>query len=193
MAYIAEAPGPLSNEVEAMYEQEREFWGYVPNYAQLFSQRPAVMAGWKHLIDSIRSGLDRRQYELITLAAARELKSSYCSLAHGKVLADRFFTAEEVGEVARGSGPLTAAETALTSFARQVAADATAIGQADIDRLRDFGFTDEQIFGVAAAAAARCFFAKLLDALGAEPDTELGLLPEPMVATLTVGRPIARS
>jgi uncharacterized peroxidase-related enzyme len=176
-----------------MYEREREFWGYIPNYTMIFSHRPAVMEGWKQLIDSIRSGLDRRQYELATLAAARALKSSYCSLAHGKFLADRFYTPDEVVDIAEDRGPLTDADNALMAFARSIATDASVISQSDIDGLRRHGFTDEQIFGIAAAASARCFFAKLLDALGAEPDVQFRQLPGSMLDALTVGRPIAPS
>ena len=40
--------------------------------------------------------MDLRRYELATLAAATALKSSYCCLAHGQVLADKFYTSEEV-------------------------------------------------------------------------------------------------
>ena len=40
--------------------------------------------------ETIAGGMDTRRYELATLAAARELRSSYCSLAHGKILAERF-------------------------------------------------------------------------------------------------------
>jgi hypothetical protein len=51
--------------------------------------------------------------------------------------------------------------------------DATAIEQADIDRVRALGrLSDADILDVVLAAAARCFFSKALDALGAEPDAK---------------------
>jgi alkylhydroperoxidase family enzyme len=68
-------------------------------------------------------------------------------------------------------------DVAVMDFAEQVAADATAITRADVERLRAFGLTDGEIVDVAAAAAARAFFSKMLDALGAEPDVD-GLAPE---------------
>ena len=37
---------------------------------------------------AIKSRMDLRRYELATVAAAQRLRSSYCSLAHGKVLRD---------------------------------------------------------------------------------------------------------
>jgi hypothetical protein len=40
---------------------------------------------------SISANMDHRRYELATLAAARRLRSSYCMLAHGSVVLDRYW------------------------------------------------------------------------------------------------------
>lgn len=180
-------------DIKAMYDKETEFWGYLPNYALLFAHRPEVMTGWKGLIGSIRSGLDPRIYELATLAAARALTSSYCSLAHGKFLADRFYTQPEVAGIAadRDHSVLSSADIAIMRYAERVATDATSITQGEIQDLRDHGFSDQEIFGIAAAASARSFFAKLLDSLGAEPDGAFRQLQPELQTALTVGRPIA--
>lgn len=63
-----------------------------------------------------------------------------------------------------------------------------AIREADVQRLRDYGLTDAEIFDVAAAATARCFFSKLLDAMGAAPDAAYLDLEESVRKALTVGR-----
>jgi alkylhydroperoxidase family enzyme len=76
-------------------------------------------------------------------------------------------------------------------FAEQVVADATSITQADVDRLREVGLSDVEIFDVAAAAAVRCFFSKLLDAVGAQPDASYSELDPAIRDVLVVGRPIA--
>jgi len=78
-------------------------------------------------------------------------------------------------------------------LAEKVVEDATAITAADIERLRSLGLSDADILDVAAAAAARCFFAKTLDALGAEPDAAYAELEPALRDALTVGRPIASS
>src|SRR5437762_1770711 len=49
-----------------------------------------------------------------------------------------------------------------------------------------------EIFDIAATAAARCFFSKLLDALGAEPDAAFAALEDDLKRQLTPGRPISR-
>jgi len=60
------------------------------NYECAFAERPEVYAAWVQLNGAIKAGMDPRRYELATLAAARRLRSSYCCLAHGTVLQERF-------------------------------------------------------------------------------------------------------
>lgn len=194
MSFIEPARAvPKDPAVEQLYAAERQSWGYLPNYAELFSHEPAVMGAWRQLVGSIRGAMDRRRFELVTLAAAQARGSSYCSLAHGKFLADLFHTPDEVAGLAGADRPDPADELdlALMEYARHVALDPASVTRAEVDGLRTLGLGDRDIFLVAAAVAARCFFATLLDGLGAEPDAELGALPEPMRSALTVGRPIA--
>ena len=50
-----------------------------------------MYSAWKQLNGTIKGGMELRRYELATVAAARELRSSYCTLAHGSVLMDKGF------------------------------------------------------------------------------------------------------
>ena len=161
---------------------DREVFGFTPNLNRLFARRPVAYAAWKQLNGSIKETMDLRRYELATVAAAGELRSSYCSLAHGKVLYDRFGF--------KPGDPVSDEERAVQELARKVAADATAVTQADIDKLRAFGLTEDEVFDVVLAAAARCFFSKMLDGLGVAPDAEFRELPPEVREPLTVGRAI---
>jgi uncharacterized peroxidase-related enzyme len=163
------------------------------NYERLFALRPEVYAAWGQLKDAIAGSMDTRRYELATLAAARELRSSYCSLAHGKILAERFFDADTVRKLAldHRSAGLDDVDVAVMDLAAKVASDTLSVTQEDIDRLRGLGLTDEEIFDVVLAAAARCFFAKANDAMGLQADAAYNELEPGMRDALTVGRPIA--
>jgi uncharacterized peroxidase-related enzyme len=176
-----------------MYEHVQGRLGYVPNWATAFSLRPGVLDGWTALLKSIQSNLPVRSYELATLAAARAVRSSYCSLAHGNVLATKVFDAPTVTAIMKNdpASPLEARERVMMAFAEKVAANADRITAADIEDLRSHGYRDEEIFDLAAAAAARCFFSKLLDALGAQPDATFNDLDPALRQALTVGRPVA--
>jgi len=178
-----------------MYATEREVYGYVPNFTRAFSHRPAVYAAWRRLNRAIKSSMDVRRYELATIAAARRLRSSYCTLAHGSVLIDKFLDAESVKAVVADhcNAGLSTTDIAVIDLADKVAGDASSIQASDIERLRSVGLSDEEILDVVLAAAARCFFAKILDALGVQADAKYGDLDPDIRDVLTVGRAIAQA
>jgi alkylhydroperoxidase family enzyme len=158
-----------------------------PNMERAFASRPEVYAAWRQLVTAVVSASDERRYELATLAAARRLRSSYCSLAHGKVLAEKFYDFESVPSLPAG---LDDADRAIMAFAEKVVVDATAITEADVEELRAHGLSDEEIVDVVLAATIRCFFSKTLDALGVQPDAHFAELDPAFREPLTVGRPI---
>jgi uncharacterized peroxidase-related enzyme len=193
MPYIPTVPpGEAAGPVKELYDQELADQGYVANHTRAFSRRPEVLAGWQALKNAITSGMDPRLYELTTVAAATAIRSSYCSLVHGQILATRYYQPDEVASIAdETAGALDAADAAVVRFARKVAQEADKVTQEDIDELRDLGFSDDDIHNVILAAAARCFFSKVLDATGTLPDAALREIPEQLRSALTVGREIA--
>lgn len=163
------------------------------NHERAFAERPEVYAAWQQLNGAIKAGMDLRRYELATLAAARRLRSSYCCLAHGSVLIERFD--EPVREIAldhRAAG-LDEVDVAVMDLAENVVDDATSIGDDELQRLRDLGLSEADIMDVVLAAAARCFFSKTLDAMGVRPDASYAELEPELLEVLVVGRPIADS
>jgi uncharacterized peroxidase-related enzyme len=191
---------PEESELDAAaadwYQGERNSWGYLPNYVHAFALRPDVAGAWGALNGSIRRHMDRRRYELVTIAAARAYRSTYCMAAHSKFLRDdcgdeatmRAITADPSGAT------LDVTDRAVIDFATLVAQDATSVTAADVDRLRDLGLGDDEIVDIVLAASARSFFTKVLDALGVQADAQLGETFDPDVrAQVTVGRPIAEA
>ena len=161
------------------------------NFERAFAERPEVYAAWVQLNGAVKAGMDLRRYELATLAAAQRLRSSYCCLAHGSVLASQF--GEPVRDIVldRRAAGLDEIDVAVMDLAERVVADATSIGDADLRPLRDLGLTQTEIMDVVLAAAARCFFSKALDALGVLPDAGYRDLEAELREALVVGRPIA--
>ena len=184
-----EATGRAGEELEA----DRARFGYVPNMGRLFALRPEVYAAWKQLNGAIKASMDTRRYELATLAAARRLRSSYCMLAHGKVLLDGFVSPDELAAIVADhrSAGLGDIDVAVMDLAEKVVDDATSVTQEDVDRLRALGLADEEIFDVVAAASVRCFFSKMLDGLGVQADARYRDLDPELSAALTLGRPVS--
>ena len=93
------------------------------------------MDGWVALLSSIRKNLTERSYELATLAAARALRSSYCALAHGSVLAHKVFDPATVTAIVTGGNeaPLEPGERAMMAFIEKLVRNAHEVTRADVD------------------------------------------------------------
>jgi uncharacterized peroxidase-related enzyme len=192
VAYIETIQSADANdELRAMYERQQAHYGYLPNYAKVFCHRPEIMGLWARLQSGIKRHMDKRRFELVTFAAATELRSTLCTLAHGKLLTE-FFSMEDVQAMARGEAAesLSAAEAAMMVFSRKVARDASAVMAADVEVLKQHGFTDAEIFDITATAAARAFWTKVLDSLGVEADAPFRAMSRQFVEACSVGRPI---
>jgi uncharacterized peroxidase-related enzyme len=174
------------------YAEQREGWGFLPDYVYALGARPDVAAAWAALSGAVRTGMDRRRFELATIAAARASRSTACTVAHSMFLRDecadeatlRLLTQDPDGS---SLGPL---DRAIYQFAEEVASDAASIEQVDIDALRAVGLKDADIASLVYTAAARCFFTRVLDGLGVrlDPQTAQAFSPD-VLASMVVGRP----
>ena len=191
MAFIKTPDREENASVAQMYSSAEASYGYLPNMHKVFGYRPEVMQAWTALLGAIRGQMSLRRYELVTLAAARELKSSYCMLAHASVLKREGLAEADIAAIAQlePAAPLDQLERDIMLFAGKVVREASSVTASDIDRLVAHGLSDAEIFDIVAAAAARCFFSKVLDGLGAEADAVYrNTLGDALFATLVVGR-----
>jgi len=83
---------------------------------------------------------------------------------------------------------LPAIEVAIMSLTHKITQHAYKVTSRDIEDLRSHGISDDEILDITAAAAARNFFSRLLDAIGAEPDAVYQELEPALREALTVGR-----
>ncbi|MDH2414016.1 peroxidase-related enzyme [Nocardioides sp. CER19] len=175
------------------YEHQRAGWGFLPDYAGAFGPRPEVAEAWNTLNGTIRRGMDRRRFELATIAAARALRSTYCTAAHSMFLRDVCGDEQTLRTLAEDPSGATLSEQdrAVYAFAGKVATDAASVEQADVDALRAVGLSDADVADVVYAAAARSFFTRVLDGLGAQLDAETAAsFPPELLDGMVVGRPV---
>ena len=194
MSFLKTQPeNTATGEVEKLYKETRDDMGYIPNFVKAFSHRPEVMASFNQFLASIRDNMDLRRYELVTLAAAKEMKNSYCMLAHGSVVLREFHDAEDLTKIANDpeTAPLSEEDKAIMAFAAKVVRDASSTTEVDVEVLHAHGLSDAEIFDITAAASARCFMSKVNDATGTLPDELYNSLDPALKDALTVGRPIS--
>src|SRR4051794_38574063 len=143
MSWIAAPAEDDGGPVAGAYDRDRTALGYVANFTKIFAHRPAVYEAWLSLNGAIKASMDPRRYELATLAAALRLRSSYCALAHGKVLVEQFDGPEAVSAIvtAPDSAPLTPVDRAVMALADKVAAGAAHMTESDLTELRDLAWT----------------------------------------------------
>ena len=178
MSWIADADESAFPAAAAAFARDRVALGYVANYTKALARRPAVLEAWRGLNAAVKTSMDPRRYELATLAAARQLRSSYCCLAHGAVLVDQFDAAPEVRALTSGAhGDLDPVDTAVR-LAEKVAAGAADMTERDLAEVRALGLSDDEVLDVVLAAAVRCYA------------TYRSMDPQ-LQESLTVGRPIA--
>ena len=168
--------------------------GYVMNASRLWAYQPGTLNG---LFDLMRDAtaeheLDVRQRGILVAACASALGDSYCSLSWGSKLAAAS-DAPTAAAVLRGDDDgLTTRERAMAGWARKVAGDPNATNAADVEQLREAGYSDVEVFAITVFLALRLAFSTVNDALGACPDAAFGCTaPDAVLEAVTFGRPIA--
>jgi alkylhydroperoxidase family enzyme len=79
----------------------------------------------------------------------------------------------------------------MALWARDVVRDPNATTPADVQVLRDAGFSDAQVFAITVFVALRVAFSTVNDALGLPPDAALRrTVPADVLDAVTRGRPI---
>lgn len=181
--------------VAEIYEKQKAQLGFVMEAAKCFTARPDLLPIYTDFSDRIRAGfsLGLREWRLITLIAAKQIPSTYCSHVYGKQLIDDLGSKEAVVAVQsdfRKAG-LPDKDVAMLSYAEKVAQDASGISQTDIDALRAAGFSDRQICDIALCAAFRCFVSRFFDAVGAGTEPAFIDSDESFRSAMTVGRALS--
>jgi len=111
-------------------------------------------------------------------------------LAHGALLRKNFFSADELIAIIKDfhHAGLSEEEVALMAFAQKITKQADLVSEEDIEQLRGYGLSDEDILNVVLACTARNFFSKTLDGLGAVPDEAYKEFEPELLKLLTPGR-----
>lgn len=186
------AEPPITEQVQAIYDDDLSESGYVWNVSRLWAYQPETLMRMFDLMSQAfqPSGLGFRQRGILVSAAASTLGDSYCSLAWGGKLSTASDATLAAGVINGTDTGLTDQEKAMAAWARQVVRDPNRTTPADVQELRDSGLTDEQIFSVTAFIALRVAFSSINDALGACPDAQLvDSLPPAVTDSVNYGRP----
>ena len=153
--------GDVPEDLRARMLAVQEKAGFIPNVFLAFAHRPdefrAFFAYHDALMDK-QSGLTKAEREMIVVATSAVNQCQYCVVAHGAILRIRAKNPLIADQVAANyrKADLTPKQKAMLDFAMKVSREAETTSDEDLSALRAHGFSDEDIWDIAAVSA---FFA----------------------------------
>jgi len=145
-----EAARPLLEAVKAKL-------GFAPNVFRLLSNSPAALEGLLSLQGALgKGGLDPHTRERIALAIANINGANYCNAAHTAIAKSLELDEREI-EAARDGGSDNAKADAAVAFARKVAVQRGDVTDADLQHVRDAGYSDAELVEIVARVALSTF------------------------------------
>lgn len=167
----------LPDDIKAIYEQNRGKIGFVPNVFRAYSRRPEHFRAFMQYHDVLMrapGGLSRAEREAIVVAVSGENRCQYCMTAHGaalRVIGKDPALAEQIANNWR-TADLPPRLRQILSFASRVNEPAFAATDEEIDALRGAGFSDDDIWDIAAIAAFFGFSNRMAGVMDMRPNRE---------------------
>jgi uncharacterized peroxidase-related enzyme len=171
------APAPLDDAMRAYFAKCQEKLGFIPNVLTAYSFDLAKLKAFVAMSDDLMlapSGLSKLEREMIAVVVSCANHCHYCLVAHGAVLrklsGDPVLAETMVANYR--AAPLDARTRAMLDFAWKLTESPFDVGEADRAALRGHGFSERDIWDIAAVAAFFNMSNRLATATGNEPNPE---------------------
>lgn len=171
------AADPLDPDIQAYFAKCTEKLGLVPNVLAAYAFDQAKLRAFMALYNDLMlapSGLSKAEREMVAVAVSALNRCHYCLTAHGAAL--RQLTgdpalAETVAQNWRAAR-LDARQRAMLAFVEKMTLASHRIEEPDRQALRDAGFTDRDIWDIAAVAGFYAMSNRMASATAMAPNPE---------------------
>jgi uncharacterized peroxidase-related enzyme len=150
-------PAPLSADMEAYFAKCEDKLGFVPNVLKAYAFDMAKLSAFVTMYNDLMlapSGLSKLEREMIAVAVSAQNRCYYCLVAHGAAV--RQLSGDPVlGELMvmnYRAARLSKRERAMLDFAVKLTAEPSLVGEDERAALREAGFSDHDIWDIAAVA-----------------------------------------
>ena len=179
---IADLPEDIRDRLLAVQEKS----GFVPNVFLTLAHRPDEFRAFFAYHDALMDkdgGLTKAEREMIVVATSSANQCQYCVIAHGAILRIRAKNPLIADQVAINyrKADITPRQKAMLDFAMTVALEAQNVTDADFTLLKDHGFSEDDIWDIAAIAAFFALSNRMANVTAMRPNDEfylLGRLPK---------------
>ena len=150
-------PQPLAPEMAAYFGKCEEKLGFVPNVLKAYAFDSAKLGAFVAMYNDLMlapSGLSKLEREMIAVAVSSHNHCYYCLVAHGAAV--RQLSGDPpLGELMAmnyRAAPLSKRERAMLDFAVKLTAEPWRVKEEDRTELRACGFSERDIWDIAAVA-----------------------------------------
>ncbi|WP_158670599.1 peroxidase-related enzyme [Bradyrhizobium guangdongense] len=184
--FPAPALDTLPDDIRTRLLAVQEKSGFVPNVFLTLAYRPDEFRAFFAYHDALMEkdgGLTKAEREMIVVATSAANQCQYCVIAHGAILRIRAknpLIADQVAVNYR-KADIAPRQKAMLDFAMKVSTDAQRISEDDFGALQPYGFSDDDIWDIAAIAAFFALSNRLANFTGMRPNEEfylMGRLPK---------------
>jgi len=153
----------------------RQQFGFLPNFYPAQVARPDLVDAEIKLMESIlfhESALSRKQIEYIFLTCSASNMSTYCVTAHCEIVRLLGIEGPEPEQIAVDylHSRISMADKALLNFCSKLNLERSKVNRSDVDALRTFGFSDQQILEAIVTVGFAQFANTVAFGLGTVPD-----------------------
>lgn len=176
-ALAIEAEGPLGERLDAYFAKCEERLGFIPNVLKAYAFSPAKLQAFADMYNDLMlgpSGLSKLEREMIAVAVSSANHCHYCLVAHGaavRQLSEDPELGEQMISNYRAAG-LDPRRKAMLDFAWTLTKAPETIVEADREALRKHGFTDRDIWDIAAVASFFNMSNRMASAVDMRPNGE---------------------
>ena len=186
MTSISRYPVPelkdLPEDLRARILEVQEKAGFVPNVFLALAHRPAEWRAFMAYHDALllkdTGSLTKGEREMIIVTTSAANHCLYCVVAHGAILRiyeKKPLVADQVAVNYR-KADIPPRQRAMLDFAMKVCDNSAAIDESDFERLRPHGFSDEDIWDIAAITAFFGLSNRMANVTGMRPNDEFYLM-----------------
>ncbi|WP_243371430.1 peroxidase-related enzyme [Microvirga solisilvae] len=174
---IADLPEDIRERILAVQEKS----GFVPNVFLVLARRPDEFRAFFAYHDALMDkpgNLTKAEREMIVVATSNANQCQYCVVAHGAILRIRAKNPLIADQVAINyrKADITDRQKAMLDFAMKVALEAYAVGESDLTALGLHGFTEEDVWDIAAIAAFFGMSNRMANVTNMRPNDEFYML-----------------
>ncbi|HET6373633.1 MAG TPA: peroxidase-related enzyme [Candidatus Polarisedimenticolia bacterium] len=172
----------------------KRLYGFIPNFYRSQTMRKDIVEaeiGMTGAILVADGALTRQQKEYLFLVCSAANLSTYCVTAHCEIVRMLGLKGPEPEKIAidHNSTDLSIADKALLNFALKLNGQPAKTTRRDIEGLRVYGFTDQQILEAVIVVSFAKFANVLSFGLGTVPDFEPIKLPQAAANTPSPAEP----